>query len=131
MGSLSERSGHLVIGRQGEQLACQFLIGKGLTVLERNWRSGRNEIDVIARESDRLVIVEVKARTSEDFGAPHDAIGPAKRKRLYAAAEDYLSSSKLDLPVRFDVISIVLDDGVEQIEHIEDAFYPDPDESEQ
>ncbi len=115
-------------GRQGEQAACQWLLERGYHIEARNWRHGRIEVDIVARLGDVLVVVEVKTRRSDRFDGPADSVGPAKQRRLYRAAEAYLDALGEEVTVRFDIISVWLHDTVPRIEHLEDAFYPTPDE---
>ena len=110
------------LGKLGEDLAANYLIDKGYQILERNWHSGHKEIDIVALDDNYLVIVEVKTRKSDDFGEPDIAVGRDKQRILIWAADAYVRYKKLNVDVRFDIISIVFTDGEPQIEHIEDAF---------
>ena len=78
---------HNLLGDKGEMLAGRFLLDKGYAVLHYNWRSGHKEIDIIARQRDVLVFVEVKSRRSEEFGNAADAVTPMKIERLITAAQ--------------------------------------------
>ena len=111
---------HNDYGRVGEDDAVDYLVRHGYTILERNWRSGHKELDIVAMKDDTLVIVEVKSRRSTLFGKPVDAVSPMKMRRTVLAADAYIRSHRVDLPVRFDLICI-LGKG-EKIEHIIDAF---------
>ena len=113
---------NLDFGKLGEDLAVNYLINKGYQILERNWRSGHKEIDIIALDGDTLVAVEVKTRKSNTYGEPDIAVGAMKQKMLIWAADAYVRYKNLDVEVRFDIISIVITDTGEHIEHIEDAF---------
>ena len=110
--------------KRGERLAAQFLKEKGYRILEINWRYYKNEVDIIALDGEVLVIAEVKTRRTAYFGNPEDAVTPAKANRLISAAEGYLEEKNLDLEVRYDIISIILSDKIEEIYHIKDAFFP-------
>ena len=110
------------LGKIGEELAVNYLINKGYQILERNWRSGHKEIDIIALDGDTLVAVEVKTRKSNTFGEPDIAVGVMKQKMLIWAADAYVRYRNLDVDVRFDIISIVFTDKDKHLEHIEDAF---------
>ena len=112
------------LGKLGEELAVEYLIKKGYQILERNWRSGHKEIDIIAQIDDNLVIVEVKTRKSDDYGEPDIAVGIAKQRMLIWAEDAYVRKNQLNVDVRFDIVSIVISDEEPQIEHIEDAFIP-------
>ena len=115
---------HNELGKIGEELAVQFLIDKGYEILERNWRNIHKEIDIIAKEGEDLVIVEVKARQTDEYGEPDIAVTKRKQRMLIAAANAYILRNNLDMSTRFDIVSIVFKDGEPVIEHIEDAFLP-------
>lgn len=110
------------LGKLGEALAVEYLINKGYQILERNWRSGHKEIDIIALNGNTLVAVEVKTRRSDNFGEPEIAVGVMKQRMLARAADAYVRYNKLDVDIRFDIISIVFTDQGPETEHIEDAF---------
>lgn len=115
---------HNELGRQGEELAVQYLTEKGYEIVERNWRNRHKEIDIIAKDGQDLVIVEVKTRQTDEYGNPDIAVTRQKQKRLIYAANGYLFRNNLDVETRFDIISIVFKEGKPVIEHIEDAFLP-------
>ncbi len=113
------------LGAEGEALAAAFLGKKGYKILERNWRSGHSEIDLIARQGALLVFVEVKTRKNAEYGYPEERVDAAKQKFLARGARDYLEKNKLDNEIRFDIISIIMAAGkVPEIYHIPDAFFP-------
>jgi putative endonuclease len=114
---------HNITGQKGEQLAASFLEEKGYTILETNWRFKNLEADIIAILSKTLVIVEVKTRKSNYFGEPETFVTKQKQKNLIHAAHEYILRKELDVEVRFDIISVVMNDKT-AIKHIEDAFYP-------
>lgn len=113
---------HNLLGNKGEMLASRYLLDKGYAVLHYNWRCGHKEIDLIARERDTLVFVEVKSRRDEHYGNAYDAVTPDKIRRLISAAEVYVMRYRIDTPYRFDVITVVGQCEPYKIEHIEDAF---------
>lgn len=116
---------HNLLGQQGENLASSFLTGKGYRILERNWRSGKHEVDLIAEHGKHLVIVEVKTRSSDQHGQPEDSVKKGKRGKLIKAANAYVMSRNLALDIRFDIVSVILHtSGKPFIHHIQDAFYP-------
>lgn len=116
---------HNELGALGEQIAVDYLIKHGYQILERNWSCGHKEIDIIAREDDTIVIVEVKTRRSTYLVEPEATVDVYKQRHLIWAANSYVNRNQYDLDVRFDIISIVIDKNNEKrIEHIEDAFYP-------
>jgi len=115
---------HNEFGKKGEDIAAEYLQKKGYKILERNWVSGKNEIDIIAREGKYIIVIEVKTRHSIYAGEPETAVTRDKQKSLIRAANSYVRKMNMDEEVRFDIISILVVKGKEQINHIEDAFYP-------
>lgn len=115
---------HNHLGKKGEQLAKEYLLQKGWQLLEENWRVEHKEVDLIFREGDELVIVEVKTRSTDYFGYPEEAVSVAKEKHLIHAAEAYLEEHNLDMEVRYDVVAIIMRNGRQELTHIPDAFYP-------
>ncbi len=116
---------HQQLGRIGESVARTFLEQKGWQILECNWRWRRAEIDLIAKDGDTLVFVEVKTRSTDLFGQPELAITPRKERLLADAASAYMEQCGHDWAVRFDVISVVYhSDRPHDIAHFEDAFFP-------
>ena len=116
---------HNLLGKKGEMLAGRYLLGEGLAVLEYNWRSGHKEIDIIAQQRDVLVFVEVKSRTSEEYGNSYDAVDDKKIRLLISAAQAYIRKYNIYLQFRFDIITVIGNSEPYRIEHIEDAFYPE------
>ncbi len=115
---------HNELGKKGEDIAVQYLTDKGYGILERNWHHAHKEIDIIAQTGNELVVVEVKTRKNDDYGAPDIAVTKHKQRFLIAAANAYIYQNRLDFNTRFDIISIVFNEGNPMIEHIEDAFLP-------
>ena len=115
---------HNDFGKLGEEIAANYLEGKGYEIVERNWRNTHKEIDIIAKDGETLVMVEVKTRQTDEYGNPDIAVTKKKQRLLIAAANAYLFKDKLDVETRFDIISIIFKDGEPVIEHIEDAFLP-------
>lgn len=115
---------HNITGQKGEQLAADFLKTKGFSILEMNWRYKNLEADIIATDSETLIIAEVKTRKSNYFGEPETFVTKQKQKNLIKAAHEYIQSKNLDLEVRFDIVSIIISSQGSSINHIEGAFYP-------
>jgi len=109
------------IGIKGESIALEYLLGKGYTVLEKNYTFRRLEIDLIAKSGDILVFVEVKTRRTKDFGYPDEAVDARKIDHILDCADHYLFQNQWQGDIRFDIISIIMEPF--SIEHIEDAFY--------
>ncbi len=114
---------HNELGKQGEQLAVDFLIKNKYSILERNYRFEKAEVDIIAQKKDTLAIIEVKTRSSKDFGNPQDFVKPKQIKNLVKAVDQYILVNELDVEVRFDIIAIVKTKKGFDIEHLENAFY--------
>ena len=115
---------HNQLGKQGEELAVQFLQKLGYVILEINWQQHKFEIDIIAQDKNEIVFVEVKTRSTAYFGKPEEAVTLTKQKHLIEGADFYLQEKEIDLEARFDVVSVVIDKTTE-INHIKDAFYPE------
>jgi len=110
------------LGRKGEELARRFLEKNGFVVLEQNYRTRSGEIDLIVWDGETLVFVEVKTRSSRQYGHPFEAVTARKRAQLTKVAQEYLSRNSLyDQPARFDVVS-VLANGKPVIELVRNAF---------
>ena len=117
-------SNHLDIGLAGEQYACTHLVREGYTILEKNWRYQRAEVDIICTKDSNLVFVEVKTRTSDHLGEPSAAVTRSKQKHIVRAADAYVKQYDGDPDIRFDIIGIIMNSKQKHLEHIEDAFYP-------
>jgi len=115
---------HIETGKKGEELAAGFLKESGYRILETNWRSGHDEIDIIALDEKELVIVEVKTLSSEFFGYPEQAVNKKKQDFLIRAAQAYADKVETDLEIRYDIISVYLKEGSCKIDHFKDAFTP-------
>lgn len=115
---------HLDTGALGEQLACRWLEARGMQVLHRNWRHGRHELDIVARDGAFLVVVEVKTLRDDRWKDPEQAVDLAKQRKLMRGAQALLDTLTDDPELRFDVIAITLRPEGPQILHIPDAFYP-------
>lgn len=113
---------HNETGQKGEEIAASYLQNKGFVILEKNWRFKNLEADIIGTLNKTLVIAEVKTRKSNYFGEPETFVNKQKQKNLIKAAHEYIQRNKLDLEVRFDIVSILLSDNQMKINHIEDAF---------
>ena len=117
------------LGRRGEDVACGFLSGKGHTIVERNYRSGHLEIDIITLDKDGVHFVEVKSRVAPVAVSPEENVTAAKQKKVADAALRYLHMSKdkrlsADLEVSFDVVAVTFDGGGEIVEWFPNAYYP-------
>lgn len=109
-------------GQAGEDMATAFLQNKGFKVLERNFRAGQSEIDIIGMDKDCLVFVEVRLRKNADFGLPEQTMSKAKMNALKRGAEAYMRKHNWLGDVRFDFIAIIQKPDLD-IEHFMDVFY--------
>ncbi len=114
---------HNELGKKGEALAVDFLIKNNYDIVERNYRFEKAEVDIIAKKNDILAIVEVKTRSTIDFGNPQDFVKPKQIKNLVKAVDAYIVENSLNIEVRFDIIAIVKVKNGYDIEHLENAFY--------
>ena len=114
---------HNDLGKKGEQFAVDYLLKKDYQILERNYRFQKAEVDIIAQINDTLAIVEVKTRSTKDFGNPQDFVKPKQIQRLVKAVDEFVLVNGLDVEVRFDIIAIIKTGKQFEIEHLEDAFY--------
>lgn len=116
---------HLEKGRLGEEIACRLLESKGYIILERNWRHGHLEVDIIAQEGGEVIFVEVKTRGYSSWSRAMQSVDRLKRQHLTTAANHYIRYHGLHYSVRYDIVAIDLAaDGSYQIEHAERAFFP-------
>ena len=114
---------HNELGKVGENIAVEFLQKAGYEILETNWIFQKAEIDIIAIQGNLLAVVEVKTRSSIDFGLPQDAVKPKKIPLLVKAVNEYVVLKDLDVNVRFDIIAIHKKENQFIIEHLTDAFF--------
>ena len=110
-------------GAEGEELAAGFLRRSGYTVLERNYRHKKSEIDLIVCRDRWLVFVEVKLRTSTAYGYPEEFVDYQKKKMIFQGALHYMIEKDWQGNVRYDIVAIHYVNGSPEIHHIEDAFY--------
>jgi putative endonuclease len=115
---------HTETGAKGEQVGINYLEKKGYAILNRNWRHGRREVDCIALKDKTVVFVEIKTRSSFDFGFPEEAVDSYKEQFLKEAAEEWMEEHPEYTELQFDIISVLMNKGkVVEIKHIQDAFY--------
>ncbi len=111
------------VGKKGEHIAVEYLRNEGYEILETNYRFGHTEIDIVAKEGDELVFIEVKTRRSDEYGDPADAITEVKEERFRHAAEGYFYEHELeDQMCRFDFIGIKLDGTNIRIQHVKNVL---------
>lgn len=114
---------HNDLGKKAEDLAAEFLLKSGYKILARNFRFQKAEIDIISEKDDFIIVCEVKARSTDVFNLPQEAVNKKKIRLLVSAADHYLQESNINKEVRFDIISVLPDKkGNLSIEHIVNAF---------
>ncbi len=114
---------HNELGKRGEQLAVDFLTEKGYTIAARNYRFNKAEVDILAKKDNILAVIEVKTRSSTDFGNPQDFVKPKQIQQLVKAVDYYVTDNNLDIEVRFDIIAIIKQNNRFSIEHLQNAFF--------
>lgn len=114
----------IFLGKRGEETAARFLKRQGLKVIKQNYRCRLGEIDIIAKDGNELVFIEVKTRSSVTFGSPAHAVDRRKQGQIIKAAQTYLMETRLhNSPARFDVVAIQFQNDMNpRIEHIRNAF---------
>lgn len=116
---------HNDLGKRGEEIAVAYLEDSGYRILNTNWKCARAEVDVIADQQGTIVFVEVKTRSSVDYGQPEEFVDYKKEKQLEFASSAYIEMKQHEGEIRFDVIAIVFENkDLYKINHIEDAFWP-------
>jgi putative endonuclease len=115
---------HIELGKKGETIAVNHLISNDYHILDRNYRWKNSELDIICVKDDMLIIVEVKTRSTSVFGEPYLSVNRSKQRQLIKVTNKYIELNGINMEVRFDVISIVLNKRSMDLEHIENAFYP-------
>lgn len=113
---------HNELGKEGEEMAVAFLKKKGYEILVRNFRYLKAEVDIIAKKGNILAAVEVKTRSTPDFGDPQEFVKQKQINSLVKAVDFFVNEQKLDVEVRFDIIAIIRNKAGTRIEHLEDAF---------
>jgi len=114
---------HNDLGKIAEDIAADYLQKNGCKILIRNFRFKHNEIDIIAEKDNLIIIVEVKARSTDAFMLPQEAVTKTKIKSIVSAANHYLEEFNKDKEVRFDIISVLPDESRNlKVDHIADAF---------
>ena len=113
---------HNDTGKSGELMACQYLKDNGYAILATNWRYGKLEADIIAYYDDLIVFVEVKTRTSDDFGEPELFVDKKKQRAYVRIANHYITENKRTEEVRFDIIAITIHGETSTLRHFANAY---------
>ena len=114
---------HNEFGKEAEKLAAEYLIKKGYTILEKNYRFQKAEIDIIAKKNNVIIVIEVKGRKESFLERPEDAVNKKKINLLIKAINEYVIVNELDSEIRFDIISIIKNNQNSDIQHFKNAFY--------
>lgn len=118
---------HNELGAWGEDEAALYLEGEGYVIIDRDWKIGKRDLDILALSPDgkTLVVVEVKTRSGDDYQRPEEAVDGRKMRNLAIAANAYVKEYQVDKELRFDIISVVgVGHQVKCLEHLKDAFNP-------
>jgi len=113
---------HNELGKKGEKLAVEFLLKRGYEIVSRNFIYQKAEVDIIARKGNILAIIEVKTRSTPDFGNPQEFVKAKQIQNLVKAVDHFVDEHDLDVEVRFDIVAIIKNKAGTSIEHLEDAF---------
>lgn len=113
-----------ILGKRGEMMAADYLSGKGYTIVARNWRCGKKEIDIIATTEKMIVFVEVKTRDEGFLIHPDEAVSVKKQRNIIFAAQKWIDLNQPAGEARFDIITIIRGSEKNIIEHTIDAYYP-------
>lgn len=113
---------HNELGKLGEDLAVEFLLQNGYTIVARNFIYQKAEVDIIARKDNTLAIIEVKTRSTPDFGNPQEFLKARQIQRLVKAVDHFVTDHDMEVEVRFDIVAIIKNQAGTRLEHIEDAF---------
>ena len=115
---------HNETGKWGEQLACEYLMREGYRIVERDWKCGQRDLDIVAIENDVYVFVEVKTRRNERLANADEAVTTQKIRSVSIDANAYVKGHRIDRVLRFDIITVVGTPDKYEIRHIKDAFLP-------
>lgn len=113
---------HNELGKRGEEMAVAHLLATGYEIVARNYIYQKAEVDIIARKGNILAVVEVKTRSTPDFGDPQDFVKKKQINQLVKAIDFFVNEHDLDVEVRFDIVAIIKNKAGTRLEHIEDAF---------
>jgi len=113
---------HNELGKKGEKLAVEFLLKRGYKIVARNFIYQKAEVDIIASKGKTLAIIEVKTRSTPDFGDPQEFVKAKQIQNLVKAVDYFVGEHDLDVEVRFDIVAIIKNKAGTRLEHLEDAF---------
>ena len=113
---------HNILGKRGEIAAARYLVTHGYNIVAQDWHHGHRDIDIIATKLGVMVFVEVKTRSSEEYGTPEESVDDEKIRNILEAAHAYVCMNKIEMALRFDIIAVVSDGNSFRIKHYPDAF---------
>ena len=122
--TLTYMAKHNILGKEGEEIAARYLQEHGYTIQDRDWHCGHKDLDLVVTKDDTIVFVEVKTRTGTGWGNPQDFVNNRKIQSIVRSADAYLRLNQINMDVRFDIVSVVTENGDFKVEHIEQAFFP-------
>jgi len=122
--TLTYMAKHNILGKEGEEIAARYLQEHGYTIQDRDWHCGHKDLDLVVTKDDTIVFVEVKTRTGTGWGNPQDFVNDRKIQSIVRSADAYLRLNQINMDVRFDIVSVVAENGDFKVEHIEQAFFP-------
>lgn len=114
---------HNTLGLWGENVTAEYLVTKGYAIVERNWRMDHFEIDIVATKGPRIIFVEVKTRSTDEYD-PLEAVDVKKKARMVASANAYIRARNVPHEVQYDIVTVIGEPHDYQLDHIEDAFLP-------
>jgi putative endonuclease len=115
---------HIELGIYGEKLAEKHLLDANYKILNKNYRFKKLELDLVALKDNKLIVVEVKTRFTDEYGEPWQSVTRKKQKQIIKATNQYILENDIQNETQFDIISIIKNEQFEKIEHIQDAFCP-------
>ena len=115
---------HIEFGQKGEKLAKEYLENLGFTLIHSNYRASHAEVDLIMQDGNEVVFIEVKTRSYDYYGSPEEFVDQNKQDNMAFAASLYMIDNEYEGEIRFDIVAIILNVGLQKIKHIKDAFFP-------
>ena len=115
---------HNILGHEGEDIAAEYLKQQGYSIQDRDWHCGHKDLDLVVTKDNVIAFVEVKTRSGTEWGDPQDFVTDRKIRSIVHSADAYLRLNQINMEVRFDIVSVVIDKGEFKVEHIEQAFFP-------
>ena len=115
---------HIELGTKGEKIAENYLQSLGYEILETNYRASYAEVDIVAKDGNQIVFIEVKTRTYDYYGQPEEFVTRRKQQLMSFAAAIYCEDINHEGEIRFDIMAIILQGNMRNVKHMKDAFFP-------